>query len=85
MTIKDAVVKRFKNLCQELSISITELSRASGMTPSTVYSMFEPTRRQVQLSTVKKLVDGISYYKKDFTVIDFFNDPLFEKLEQEIE
>ncbi len=85
MTIKDAVVKRFQNLCQELSISTTELSRAAGMTPSTVYSMFEPARRQVQLSTVKKLVDGIGFYKNGFTVIDFFNDPLFEKLEQEIE
>lgn len=82
--IKDAVVQRFKMLCQELGISITELARAAGMTPSTVYSMFEPERREVQLSTVKKLVDGIGFYKKGFTITDFFNDPLFANLEQEI-
>lgn len=85
MPIKDAVVQRFQNLSKELDISTTELARTAGLTPSTVYSMFQPQRKQVQLTTVKKLVDGIAFYKKGFTIITFFNHPLFTNLEQEIE
>jgi len=79
MNVKDAVVLRFKNLCTERNMHINELANISGVTPSTVYSMFDPSRREISLSTIKKLCDGL-----DISLSVFFTDPIFDSLEQEI-
>ena len=42
MTVKDAVVKRFEQLCDQRGIRPNELANLSGVTPSTVYSMLDP-------------------------------------------
>jgi len=78
--MKEAVVRRFQQLCQERNIKYNELATLSGVTPSTVYSMMDERRKDVSAVTVKKLCDGL-----DISVPDFFNDPLFERLEQEIQ
>ena len=78
--MKEAIVKRFQQLCQERSIKYNELATLSGVTPSTVYSMMDSRRKDVSVVTVKKLCDGIG-----ISISDFFNDPLFISLEQEIQ
>ena len=80
MRIKEAIVKRFQQLCQEKSIKYNELATLSGVTPSTVYSMMDSRRKDVSAVTVKKLCDGLG-----ISISDFFNDPLFGYLEQEIQ
>lgn len=80
MRMKDAIVKRFQQLCQERNIKYNELATLSGVTPSTVYSMMDERRRDVSVVTVKKLCDGL-----DISIQDFYNAPIFELLEQEIE
>ena len=77
---KDAVVKRFKEICSERKIKPNELANISGVTPSTVYSMFDESRRNVSISTIKILCDGL-----DITLKEFFSSAIFENLEQEIE
>ena len=42
--VKNAVVQRFKSLCSERGIAANELANISGMTSSTVYSLFEKKR-----------------------------------------
>lgn len=79
MRIKEAVVERFKEICREREIKYNELATLSGVTPSTVYSMMDPTRKEVSIITVKKLCDGL-----DISIPEFFNAPVFEQLEQEI-
>lgn len=39
--VKNAVVKRFKNICKERNIAANELANIAGITPSTVYSLFD--------------------------------------------
>lgn len=78
--IKDAIVSRFEQICAKRKISYTELARLAGMTPSTVYSMIEPKRRDVSVITVKKLCDGL-----DISLKEFFDDPIFDNLPQELE
>ena len=79
MRIKEAVVERFKEICRGRGIKYNELATLSGVTPSTVYSMMDPTRKEVSVITVKKLCDGL-----DISIPKFFNAPVFEQLEQEI-
>ena len=80
MTVKDAVAKRFEQLCEQRGIRPNELATISGVTPSTVYSMLDPSRQRVSVTTVKKLCDGLG-----ITLGYFFSCPLFDELEQEIQ
>lgn len=79
MTIKDCVVKRFNELCRNKQITLNELANLSGVTPSTVYSMAEENRREIGITTIKKLCDGL-----DINICEFFNTDEFRNLEQEI-
>ena len=79
MSVKDAVAKRFQQLCSERGIRINELANLSGVTPSTAYSMMDPARRDVSVVTVKKFCDGLG-----ITLSDFFSTEEFDSLEQEI-
>ena len=78
--MKEAIVKRFRQLCQDRNIKYNELATLSGVTPSTVYSMMDSRRKDVSVITVKKLCDGL-----EISIPDFFNDPLFDYLEPEIQ
>lgn len=78
--IKDAIVERIKQLCDERKISFTKLARLSGVTPSTVYSLLLPERRDMSVVTLKKLCDGLN-----ISIIEFYNSELFRNLPPEIE
>ena len=80
MRIKPAIVLRFQQLCKERNIKYTELATRLGVTPSTVYSMMDETRKDLSVITVKKLCDGL-----DITITEFFSAPIFEQLEQELQ
>lgn len=79
MSVKDAVAKRFRELCNERNIKINELANLSGVTPSTAYSMMDKSRRDVSIVTIKKFCDGL-----EITLGEFFSTPEFDELEQEI-
>ncbi|MBR3866923.1 MAG: helix-turn-helix transcriptional regulator [Butyricicoccus sp.] len=79
MSVKDAVSNRFAQICKEKNIRANELANLAGVTPSTVYSMLDPRRRDVSIITIKKLCDGL-----EISLSDFFTDPAFDALEQEL-
>lgn len=79
MNVKDAVTKRIDLLCKERGIAYNELANICGITPSTIYSIFDTKRRDISLSTVKKICDGL-----EITLSEFFSHPLFDNLEQEL-
>ena len=79
MTVKDAVADRFRQICKERNIKPNELANRAGVTPSSVYSMLDPKRREVSVNLVKKLCDGL-----DMTLGAFFSTDEFDELEQEI-
>ena len=80
MKVKDMVVFRFEQLCRERGLKPNALANSPGVTPSTVYSMFRHSRRDVSIVTIKKLCDGL-----DITLGEFFDTPEFDSLEQELE
>lgn len=79
LNVKDEVVNRFKQICKKRNIKANELATIAGVTPSTVYSMYDKTRRDVSVVTIKKLCDGL-----EITLSDFFDTKEFRELEQEI-
>ncbi len=80
MNAKQAVAQRILDLCNERNIAINTLANLSGVTPSTVYSMLNSKSQNPGVVSIKKLCDGL-----DITLRQFFDDALFEDLEQEIE
>lgn len=79
MSVKDVVASRFIELCEERGIRMNELANRAGVTPSTVYSMLDPKRREISIVTIKKLCDGLN-----LTLGEFFSTEAFDNLEQEI-
>ena len=79
MTVKDVIANRFRSLCEQRGIKTNELANISGVTPSTVYSLLDPRRRDVSIITIKKLCDGL-----EITLSEFFSTEEFDNLEQEI-
>lgn len=72
MEIKDAVVIRVKELCDEKNITTNSLAARSGLTPSTVYSMLKKERRDISIIVIAKLCNGLGV-----TVEEFFHAPVF--------
>ena len=79
MGVKNAVVERFKRICAERKMTPNELASISGVTPSSVYSMLDPSRQNVSIALIKKLCDGL-----EMSLEEFFSAPEFDGLEQEI-
>ena len=72
--IKDAVVMRLREICKQRGIKINKLARLAGVTPSTVYSLFDPKRRQIEIHTLQILCVGL-----EITLSEFFNDDIFNQ------
>ncbi len=79
MNTKEAIAKRIIQLCEERNIAINALANASGVSPSTVYSMLNEKSQNPGTVSIKKLCDGF-----EITLREFFNSPIFDDLEQEI-
>ena len=79
MGIKEAIVLRIKELCTERNISYNALAYISGVTPSTVYSLIDNSRKDIGIVLLKKLCDGFG-----ITITEFFDNKIFKKLDQEI-
>lgn len=79
MSVKEAVVKRFLEICAERKMTPNELANRAGITPSSVYSMLDPRRKEVSVNLVKKLCDGL-----EMSLGEFFGTQMFDELEQEI-
>lgn len=80
MQIKEAIVLRFQELCQENHLKYNELATRAGVTPSTVYSMMDQRRKDLSVITVKKLCDGLG-----LPISEFFASEIFDRLDQEIQ
>ncbi|MGE5495934.1 MAG: helix-turn-helix domain-containing protein [Burkholderiales bacterium] len=79
MNLSKAVVKRILELCKERGITVNALSNISGVTQSTVNDIVNGTTRNPGIVTIKKLCDGF-----EITLTEFFDSPLFARLDQEI-
>lgn len=79
MTAKEAVALRIINLCDERGIAINSLANVSGVPPTTIYSMLNNKSKNPGVVSLQKLCDGL-----DITLRQFFDDDIFDNIEQEI-
>ena len=79
MGVKDAVAARFASICRQRGMKYNELAVRAGVTPSTVYSRMDARRRDVSITTIKMLCDGL-----EISLAEFCSGGEFTELEQEI-
>ena len=79
MSVKKAVAHRLQALCAQRQIAVNTLANMSGITPSTIYSILDPGRKDVGIVAIKKICDGL-----DMSLEDFFGSEVFRALEQEL-
>lgn len=80
MNAKRAVALRILELCGEKKLTVNALANISGVTPSTFYSILNEKSKNPGVITLQKLCDGL-----EIDLRDFFDSPLFEGIEQEIQ
>lgn len=56
MNVKQAVARRIELLCKERSIAYNELANLCGITPSTIYSIFEIKEKILRYQLLRKYV-----------------------------
>lgn len=79
MKIKEAVAQRIMNLCKERNIAINALGNLSGINPSTIYSMLNAKSQNPGVVSLQKICDGL-----DISIREFFDNEIFDNIEQEI-
>ncbi len=79
MQTKEAVARRILELCAEKGLTVNALANASGLPPSTIYSMLNEKSQNPGVVSIKKICDGL-----DISLRHFFDSALFDDLEQEI-
>ena len=78
MQLSDAVKQRIINLCNEQNITINKLSTNSGLSFSTVFSIFYGKSKSPKLVTLLHICEGLN-----IELSDFFKDPLFKDVEDD--
>ncbi len=79
MSVKEAVINRINEICNKRGIAVNKLANLSGITPSTVYSVFNSDRKDIGIVLIKKICDGL-----EITLEDFFSSDSFKSLDQEL-
>ena len=79
MNAKEAVARRIQILCSKNDIAINTLANQSGISTSTIYSMLGKKSKNPGVVSIQKICDGLN-----ISVREFFNDPLFDNLDQVI-
>lgn len=79
LNIGEAVKLRIAELCMQRNITINKLATISGVTQSTLNNIIGGRNKGTNISTIKKLCDGL-----DITIQEFFSSDVFNGLEQEI-
>ena len=79
MTVKEAVAKRIIQLCEENNMAVNALANISGVSPSTIYSMLNEKSQNPGVCSIQKICDGL-----EITIREFFDNNIFDDIEQEI-
>lgn len=79
MDTRKAVANRLLQLCENKKLSVNALARLSAVPPSTLKNIINGGSKNAGVVTIKKLCDGL-----EITLREFFDDEIFDDIEQEI-
>lgn len=80
MKLSTAVALRISNILQEKHMSQYRLEKNIAMPHNTMKTLMGEKNNSVNLKTVMQIIRGL-----DMTTAEFFNDPIFENPDLEID
>lgn len=80
MKISSAVALRVSNILRERKMSFYKLEKDIGIPHNTMKTLMRETNKSVNLRTVMQIAKGLG-----ITVAEFFDDPIFEREDLEID
>ncbi len=80
MKLSTAVVKRINDLLRERNMSQYRLEKITAISHNTMRSLMSERSNGVNLRTVMIIIRGLN-----MTTAEFFNDPIFDNPELEID
>ena len=80
MKVVGAVAQRIVDLCAERGIAYNYLANQAGIPPMTLYSILDGKSKNPGITNIKAICDALELPLKVF-----FDSPLFDQLEQEIQ
>lgn len=78
MDLQEAVKTRVLNLCKKKHITINKLATLSGINQSTANSLVDGASKNPKLLTITRICFGFN-----MTLKEFFDDPIFDDIEDE--
>lgn len=78
MTLLEATRKRIDELCKINNMNINQLAIASGITPSTIRSIFKVIKKAPSSDTIYYICIGFG-----ISIKDFYDSKLFEYLDDD--
>jgi len=72
-TLIDAIAARIIILCKEKKTTPYAIARISGLDKATMYSILSKRSRSPEITTIKKICDGLG-----ISLSEFFRAPEFE-------
>ena len=78
MELSKALQQRIVNICKEKGLTLNKLATNSGISYSTLFSIFYGKSKSPQISTILHICEGFN-----ITLGAFFDDPLFNDVEFE--
>lgn len=78
MQLSEAVKQRIINLCNEQNITINKLATNSGLSFSTIFSIFYGKSKSPKLATLLHICEGLN-----IELSEFFDDSLFKDVEED--
>ena len=79
MDTVQAIKIRILKLCDQHNLTINALATLSALPPSSIKNILYGKSQNPKILTIKMICDGLG-----ITLVEFFDSPEFEDLEQEI-
>lgn len=74
MTLREAVIKRVNELCDEENVAMGRLCLNGYKTPTTYYDFYHGRTKMLKLDTVKAICQGANVTLQKFFEPAYFND-----------
>ena len=78
MTYGDAIAFRCKQICDEKHITINKLATLSGLTQSSLDSIFKGKSKNPSIRTLHRIATGLKMSVSDFLDFDLMNNTVFD-------
>ena len=74
MKLKEAIITRIYEICEDKSINICDTCLKGGMSPSSIYDLIKGRTNCPTVITVKRFCEGAQITLKEFFDREYFNE-----------